>query len=814
MSQLVVLLLCLLAVSTARRCPDGGSCDDDATCCKSPSGQYACCPLPNAVCCEDHLHCCFEGTICDLKHSKCINKTISLPWLKKQPAVSEFPQEVNSFPMVGTGTANNAIQIVCPDKTSCPLEYSCAATNKGTYGCCPLPQGVSCGDGQHCCPNGYTCSKDGSSCMQHGESSVFGAIVCPDSEVECPDDATCCKLPDDSWGCCPMIEAVCCEDKLHCCPSGSKCDVAHSKCVMAEGKYTPMWSKFAARPRASWENEEDQDELKNTNREKVHLVEDVICPDGKSKCPSDTTCCLLLNGTYGCCPMPNAVCCLDHIHCCPAGTKCDLPHSTCVSANGETPLRKKIPALTRGNEDKVFNVPCDSVTACPDNTTCCRNQQGVWACCPLPKAVCCNDHVHCCPEGTTCDLTTAQCNSKAVSVPWLKKLPAKNIAVNEVKCDDTKSCPNGNTCCKKSTGAWGCCPLPNAVCCDDHEHCCPEGYTCDTTAGMCLSSNSNVQIKLPAPTLSETTKVHNVPCDDTVACPDNTTCCKTAKGSWACCPMPKAVCCSDHVHCCPEGTICDVTTLQCNPPELKMEKVSDDIAFSTAAGPCNCSQGMTCCIRKDEWSCCPLPGAVCCSDGKHCCPSGYVCDMTHNACKKRDIVVPWLEKLPAKIESPNNIASSLDIRCDDETSCAAGSTCCQLPTGKWGCCPLVKAVCCSDGQHCCPQGYHCNIQVGTCEKESNVATLVTQKVPTTQTPKQDVKCDARHYCPEGQTCCMSKTSNVTWECCPHAKGVCCDSEFCCPEGYICLNWFRSCMKFLDKKWDVLSGHKKKLSTRV
>ena len=48
-----------------------------------------------------------------------------------------------------------------------------------------------------------------------------------------------------------------------------------------------------------------------------------------------------------------------------------------------------------------------------------------------------------------------------------------------VVCPDGQSqCPDGNTCCKLSSGGYGCCPLPNAVCCSDGVHCCPNGYTC------------------------------------------------------------------------------------------------------------------------------------------------------------------------------------------------------------------------------------------------------------------------------------------------------------------------------------------------
>uniref|UniRef100_A0A673N7S4 Granulins domain-containing protein n=1 Tax=Sinocyclocheilus rhinocerous TaxID=307959 RepID=A0A673N7S4_9TELE len=33
----------------------------------------------------------------------------------------------------------------------------------------------------------------------------------------------------------------------------------------------------------------------------------------------------------------------------------------------------------------------------------------------------------------------------------------------------------------------------------------------------------------------------DVPCNDTAACPDGTTCCKTKEGGWACCPLPQVI---------------------------------------------------------------------------------------------------------------------------------------------------------------------------------------------------------------------------------------------------------------------------------
>lgn len=45
---------------------------------------------------------------------------------------------------------------------------------------------------------------------------------------------------------------------------------------------------------------------------------------------------------------------------------------------------------------------------------------------------------------------------------------------------------------------WACCPLPEATCCDDHQHCCPHSLpVCDTVAGRCLAKEGDLEGSVP-----------------------------------------------------------------------------------------------------------------------------------------------------------------------------------------------------------------------------------------------------------------------------------------------------------------------------
>ena len=48
------------------------------------------------------------------------------------------------------------------------------------------------------------------------------------------------------------------------------------------------------------------------------------------------------------------------------------------------------------------------------------------------------------------------------------------------------SCDDGETCCKLASEGFGCCPMEEAVCCSDGQHCCPHGTTCDLEHLACV----------------------------------------------------------------------------------------------------------------------------------------------------------------------------------------------------------------------------------------------------------------------------------------------------------------------------------------
>uniref|UniRef100_A0A8C6Q711 Granulins domain-containing protein n=1 Tax=Nothobranchius furzeri TaxID=105023 RepID=A0A8C6Q711_NOTFU len=169
------------------------------------------------------------------------------------------------------------------------------------------------------------------------------------------------------------------------------------------------------------------------------------------------------------------------------------------------------------------------------------------------------------------------------------------------------------------------------------------------------------------------------------------------------------------------------TPLDAASVRLRFTEEMNQVCVCVPVVPCNdsvsCADGNTCCKSAGGgwWGCCPLPQAVCCQGGNHCCPSGHTCEPHRSTCSRGPNTIAWFTKLSARTE-PMDVS---DVKCDNKSSCASGTTCCRLPSGEWGCCPLVKAVCCDDHEHCCPQGYSCNMKTSTCEKKVDSLLLTT-----------------------------------------------------------------------------------------
>lgn len=466
-------------------------------------------------------------------------KGISIPWLTKTPTIVKSTER----------------DVQCSDTKHCPVDNTCCKQTSGDWGCCPIPQAVCCEDHKHCCPSGYTCNVQLGMCQKEGSSIPMVLKLSASvermegkmSDVRCDDGTTClsgytcCQDGSGGWGCCPLPQAVCCEDHKHCCPAGYTCDVQKSSCEKNDALYPLLIKKSAV--------------VKQTLQARPSVV---MC-DPTASCPTNTTCCKMSSGLWTCCPLPQAVCCADHIHCCPNGYICDVQAGVCHKGSISIPLVTKMPTIVKG---EASDVQCDGTVKCESGMTCCRNTSGQWDCCPLPQAVCCEDKVHCCPNGYTCDVEQGSCLKNAASFSWTasKAAMVKSLEKSRtlaIKCDEAVSCPAGSTCCQRRSGGWGCCPLTAAVCCADHEHCCPNGYTCNLKAGTCEKQSLSIPWEVKQSPLSD------VKCDDTFRCQSQATCCKIASGSWACCPYEQATCCEDKLHCCPNGYTCNGAAKAC-----------------------------------------------------------------------------------------------------------------------------------------------------------------------------------------------------------------------------------------------------------
>ncbi|XP_026539438.1 granulins isoform X3 [Notechis scutatus] len=504
--------------------------------------------------------------------------------------------------------STTASSLKCPDGQKC----------EGSSICCKLPEG----DKYTCCGQPQFTGASLRMLPPESRNEVSG-VVCPDAST-CPVTHSCQLSLNSTFACCPWEEATSCVDGHHCCPLGTHCSTDGRVCIENEG----IWRQ---------------------NSTSAVIVRAVQCPDSEWECPDGSTCCLMADESWGCCPMPEASCCADKIHCCPHGTTCDLVEARCLETFGEQPLSKKFPAKKR---TPVLNLTQKKIcpgnhSSCPDAATCCLLPTGQYGCCPLQNAVCCSDHLHCCPQGTQCDLKQSKCTMTPKESWPITHLSAGFHTAHDIQCDSEFTCPDGNTCCKTTSGSWGCCPMEEATCCQDQIHCCPSGYNCDSSSGTCLKDGDRM------PWVEKTTAIvgnlpssRDVKCDDQYSCPDGQTCCLRS-GAWACCPLFQATCCEDHQHCCPFGYTCNVAAQSCEKQHRPgLADAAGDLLTSLQNAVSNqdvlcgeqhyCHVGQTCCKAKSgSWACCPYEKGTCCHDRRHCCPSGFYCSRFGYHCYRK-----------------------------------------------------------------------------------------------------------------------------------------------------------------------------------
>uniref|UniRef100_A0A224YU92 Granulin n=1 Tax=Rhipicephalus zambeziensis TaxID=60191 RepID=A0A224YU92_9ACAR len=491
-------------------------------------------------------------------------------------------------------------------------------------------------------------------------------IQCPDGSF-CQNTQTCCLLNSGRYGCCPYAHAECCSDHVSCCPEGYRCLVSTQQCIHAASNRTaPMLRKVDSIALESAEQSRPTSDVNN-----------VRCPDG-NYCQDGQTCCLLTSGSYGCCPYQHAECCSDHTSCCPEGYRCRISTHQCVHAttNHTVAMVQKVSAFSAEPRQAEVStnaelLRCPDGSYCQNTQTCCLLVSGHYGCCPYVHAQCCSDHTSCCPEGYRCKVSTKQCihatsnHSVAAGQKVDAVIPKPTLLSprsNDVTCPDGHKCLSGQTCCPLSSTRYGCCPLPNAVCCDDDQHCCPEGYTCNAGSGTCELGDRSVPMVQKGPAFVDAAliqaAIRNEICPDGNECDDDQTCCQLRSGSYGCCPYNHAVCCDDKVHCCPEGYTCDTKASRCLNGNLAsplsriirkrisrpMNRILVDEVKTTCPDQSTCPDRMTCCKSNNTYSCCPYNEATCCQDGQHCCPKGYDCDEARHMCtrRRRPEDLPWV----------------------------------------------------------------------------------------------------------------------------------------------------------------------------
>nr|XP_032806353.1 progranulin-like isoform X1 [Petromyzon marinus] len=234
----------------------------------------------------------------------------------------------------------------------------------------------------------------------------------------------------------------------------------------------------------------------------------------------------------------SGLCALVSADRCPDGRFCvsrccwNLSRYTCCWV-GEFPSAEKGEGQGE-TQGALATVPAQAISATVSQVTSCAGSvcsaNGESRCCPLSEGSCCGDGLSCCGKGSTC--TTFRglnlCLPDAEFQDPVATFLSREQQQQQDGCVDSSGCPAGSDC----HGASG-----------DHR-------------GQCVSSAALTPWVEKEAALSGPVGAHVVYCGSGQYCRDGQTCCRLATGSWGCCNIPHAICCSDGIHCCPAGHFC------------------------------------------------------------------------------------------------------------------------------------------------------------------------------------------------------------------------------------------------------------------
>ena len=122
-------------------------------------------------------------------------------------------------------------------------------------------------------------------------------------------------------------------------------------------------------------------------------------------------------------------------------------------------------------ENLVYDFQQPEGLSCPDQTTKCQLETGERGCCIA---------------GTEAAEKLPAIDEQTPDQTTQSSEPTTRGPFEKIRCDNTQSCDNKQTCCRIPGGKWGCCPYKYATCCRGSKFCCPKGKRCSNPPGRCF----------------------------------------------------------------------------------------------------------------------------------------------------------------------------------------------------------------------------------------------------------------------------------------------------------------------------------------